>query len=420
MYQPPQHKKVSFEHRSKIRSPRGKPTHKNPEVYSIKQLVVLKSLTSQGSKDGWQDPTYFDIAKSQNKIEHLNVFKTNAITPYVPPKGTSPRRVVISEETSRVIQSQEAMLKSIDQRIKTFRDVNDFVPTIKDLLVYVHKYTKSDLARSTSEVEATIFTGFRWQSSCNPLHNMCKENFRVKDADPRVMELLYENSEYFNARMDFPTAQELTYREFNLFRPTWSDYHPRGEPGHCMSRANEIDEFYVIANRINIMTVSSDTRNVLMLGLVYDFMSYAAEHLNVDTINRKTIMAGRVIMRHEIKRLSEEPEYVELHMLTLIFHAIVDSVRPPVIEREAPPPQEVRTFSVMSTSEGNQETCYGDLSGIDTEDDMEYEEAVDTFDEPNYWEDTSDKTSVPTQPSVTRICSAKTPSHLPNPNKSVT
>ena len=99
-----------------------------------------------------------------------------------------------------------------------------------------------------------------------------------------------------------------------------------------MSRANEIDEFYVIANRINIMRVSSDTRNVLMLGLVYDFMSYAAEHLNVDIINRKTIMAGRVIMRHEIKRLSEEPEYVELHMLTRIFHAIVDSVRPPVRE----------------------------------------------------------------------------------------
>ena len=31
-------------------------------------------------------------------------------------------------------------------------------------------------------------------------------------------------------------------------------------------------------------------------------------------ISEKTTMAGRVIMRHEIKRLSEEPEYVELHM----------------------------------------------------------------------------------------------------------
>ena len=67
----------------------------------------------------------------------------------------------------------------------------------------------------------------------------------MKDADPRVMELLYENREYFNARMDFPTAQKLTYREFNLFRPTWSDCHPRGEPDHYMSRANEIDESYV-------------------------------------------------------------------------------------------------------------------------------------------------------------------------------
>ena len=38
------------------------------------------------------------------------------------------------------------------------------------------------------------------------------------------------------------------------------------------------------------MRVSSDTRNVLMLGLVYDFILYAAEHLNVDIINRKTIV----------------------------------------------------------------------------------------------------------------------------------
>ena len=82
-------------------------------------------------------------------------------------------------------------------------------------------------------------------------------------------------------------------------------------------------------------------------------------------------------------------------MLARIFHAIVDSVCPPVIEREAPPPQEVRTFSVMSTSEGNQETCYGDLSGIDAEDDMDYEEAVDKFDQPYYWEDTSDATISP-------------------------
>ena len=90
---------------------------------------------------------------------------------------------------------------------------------------------------------------------------MCKENFQVKDADPRVMELLYENSEYFNAHMDFPTAQELTYRKFDLFRPTWSDYHPRGEPGHYMSRANEIDEFYVIANRINESVIGYTKRS---------------------------------------------------------------------------------------------------------------------------------------------------------------
>ena len=64
-YQSPQHKRVSFEHRPKIGSPREKPTGKNPEEYFMKQLVVLKSLKSQGSKDGWQDPTYFDNPHSK-------------------------------------------------------------------------------------------------------------------------------------------------------------------------------------------------------------------------------------------------------------------------------------------------------------------------------------------------------------------
>ena len=88
-------------------------------------------------------------------------------------------------------------------------------------------------------------------------------------------------------------------------------------------------------------------------------------------------------------------EYAGLTDISFWTDRYAISVRPPVIEREAPSPQEVRTFSVMSTSEGNQETCYGDLSGIDTEDNMEYEEAVDIFYQPNYWEDTSDATISP-------------------------
>ena len=88
-------------------------------------------------------------------------------------------------------------------------------------------------------------------------------------------------------------------------------------------------------------------------------------------------------------------EYAGLTDISFWTDRYAISVRPPVIEREAPSPQEVRTFSVISTSEGNQETCYGDLPGIDTEDNMEYEEAVDIFYQPNYWEDTSDATISP-------------------------
>ena len=194
----------------------------------------------------------------------------------------------------------------------------------------------------------------------------------------------------------------FTFAEEKRIPVPSNDYNPNG---YTHESANFDGSKIIITKKDDYFRINHDCdRLFALMNLVrnkdlhylitsrMDFMSYAAEHLNVDIINRKTIMAGRVIMPHEIKRLSEDPEYVELHMLPRIFHAIVDSVRPPVIEREAPPPQEVHTFSVMSTSEGNQEACYGDLSSIDTEDDMEYEGAVDTFDQPNYWEDTSDAT----------------------------
>jgi hypothetical protein len=226
--------------------------------------------------------------------------------------------------------------------------------------------------------------------------NICKQNFQVKAGDPRVMELIYKNSGFFNAYVCLPTAEILTFRDFNLFRPQWTDYHERPNPGAYMSRSAYVEDFYEKGNQIHLIQNMPDTRNVLMLGLVYDFMSFAAEHLNVDVVSRRTIMAGRVIMRNDIKLMDADPRYTELHVLTKIFHAIVDSIRPPYIVPLILPPPEVRTFSVMSATVPAPQR-YEDLSGIDTDDDMDLDDALDIFGHPDDWEDTSEASLSPTQ-----------------------
>ena len=159
------------------------------------------------------------------------MFKTSSIKAHVQPRRTSPRQKVVPAEIANALADQEELLEAIDDRVKKFRKLHIFIPTIKDLLLYVHKHQKTDLVTSHDESEAIIFTGFRWQSSCNPLMNMCKQNFQVKEADPRVMQLLYENGDFFKARMRFPEAEELTYRDFNLFQPSVNNYFEMGTPG---------------------------------------------------------------------------------------------------------------------------------------------------------------------------------------------
>ena len=53
--------------------------------------------------------------------------------------------------------------------------------------------------------------------------------------------------------------------------------------------------------------------------------------------------------RSEINEMNEKPEYSELIMLTRLFYAIVDSVRPPYIPPVNDAPSPVRSFSAKIT-----------------------------------------------------------------------
>ena len=78
-YKPPDNKAVSFEQRSKvIGAPRGKPTAKNPEGYSLKQLSMIKEDLKSESVDNWQDPAYFQGSSQQHSNVHMNMLRVQA------------------------------------------------------------------------------------------------------------------------------------------------------------------------------------------------------------------------------------------------------------------------------------------------------------------------------------------------------
>ena len=117
--------------------------------------------------------------------------------------------------------------------------------------------------------------------------------------------------------------------------------------------------------------------------------------MRVSRITRQTIMAARVILRSEINEMNEKPEYSELIMLTRLFYAIVDSIRPPYIPPVNDAPSPVRTFSAMSASVEHQ--FYGDLSGVDTDDEVSLEYAKMIWDKPQEWSDTEESIPSPNQ-----------------------
>ena len=143
------------------------------------------------------------------------------------------------------------------------------------------------------------------------------------------MRLLYENGEYFGANARLPKNVNLAaHRDHNLFCPSGTVYHNIMTPGSYTSGMTDIREYYVFGDKIIVMQ-QRHTRNVLMLGLVYDFMAFVSHRIRDTTNSRIKLRAHRIVSTDRLRTLTAEGVLEHLFMLTRIFYAIIGSIRPP-------------------------------------------------------------------------------------------
>ena len=369
-YKPPIGKNVTFEQRSKLGAPRGQPSARNPEGYSIKQLNMLRDDLKSESVDNWQNPDYFQQSSPQQTHAYMNMLKA---VPGSPAPPTPPRERIFSLEGGSIAQ-----IKIISERCEEFLNHHGYIPKIQNLLVYVNTHPSTSAA-DTSVVykDRKMFVGFRWLSSYHPIFNISRRNWQVKEAHKDVMNLIYANSTFFDARCFPPEDQNnATHLDYNLFDPAGGPHYYLMEPGHYSSSMRSIANYYSCIEIIMRIRVDGEPdtciQHILMLGAVYDIMSYISNRYR-DFDTRQSIQAIRTIVLNEIE--IEALKYPQYSVASDIFRAIASTIRPPPNASPLRPTSSTSTIPRMSTQYPETESD-ADLSGIDTDDDLPLQKAA--------------------------------------------
>ena len=145
---------------------------------------------------------------------------------------------------------------------------------------------------------------------------MNKKNWVVKEAHPKLMILLFENASFFSARAVLPDdLHGMTHEHFNLFDPTGGPHFAHGMIGSYKPSTDDALMHYEYITLI-MRVAHSYTRDILMLGLVYNFMATVSEKFRRPLQSRKILRADRVVLRNEIIRLSMNQPYRGYHTMT--------------------------------------------------------------------------------------------------------
>ena len=127
-----------------------------------------------------------------------------------------------------------------------------------------------------------------------------------------------------------------------------------------------------------------------MLGVVHDFMAFVSKRFRKHIQSRRIIRADRIILRKEITRLSQIQPFVGYHIMTQIFLAITEAIRPPLTRTRFPltPPTKLsRTMYRVEPTHADEISDNPDLSDIKTDSSMDKEiaktimDAVDCYSE---------------------------------------
>ena len=339
--------------------------------------------------------SYFDVNKSTATAAHMNMLRVGPAKECDPTDPPSTPKPVLTDNVETPDTVYKDKVTEIDKRVQDFVEDNKFFPSITEIVFYVSKLRYSDTTLEMRMKETSIFTGFRWTSSIDAIVRMSDENFEVKDADPRVMKLLFQNAEYFGARAWLPIdVDNATHREYNLFNPSGTIYHAIMKPGSYSSGMKDLIDYYALGAKIYLIK-ERRTRNVLMLGLVYDFMAFVSHRIRDTTNSRIKLRAHRLVFAERLREITQDKSYEHLFMLTRIFLAILGSIRPPPYTHQDMEPQTVRPYDRMIASQYQTESEYESLSAAESDTGISIDEAKRLIHEDETWSDTEADTPSP-------------------------
>ncbi len=331
----------------------------NEEIESAKQCVITTThtpdlilpITPFESWGNCQSKPYQPLTKI-NEIESMKILTSNQSQQYTPfpsflptPQPPTPAHHRISAFTMRsktlirvqYLQMQHAR-RHRGSEIKYAEEIHCMPLKTQERyfarsLIHLRYPCNVEYEAEDGGVIST-FTGFGWNPRC-PITGKVIEEMRNPSAS--VMEMVYRVNEIvLNAEVCHATAVKITSREhagsfkIERYMNFIDKWYLQGTPGHYQSTFTSVNDYIEILSRIKIeasdrrrdkdgnIHFAESTIMIILWGLAFDFMSFAATKYKYNLDNEGMILQdSKCQLTNEI--MSHEEEKYEYKDMKNIF-----------------------------------------------------------------------------------------------------
>lgn len=385
--------------RNRAGTPRGKPSTRNPDGFSIKQMNLIRN-----TEDTWHDIGHFRQKETEpeeisqpryNMIQHSDDIESSPrtssskapIKSALLPPSTAYTTVDISQRSAKDdIESQDddeddddndeyspdprpqfsmyrspAELANDDKIITSlitshnaqYPGYSDISPC-EDLIMWLHNTPLGKSRDDIDPVDIPCFIAFGWMSQYPFIHSTSNCRTDVLGGQPGMVSLLYKiNKHYLNADVELPLASAPP-SAYMTFDPATEIYFQSGEIGFYQSRMTDIPTYFATLHALAQSAYPQQVKNMLKLGLYFDFMSYVNRTYNMAFKAGLLVQDKRRALLQELFQFRGHPKYRAETYSIQVFSCLISSVGPtpaprPKLSRAS---RQITTFKGMTQTDG--------------------------------------------------------------------
>jgi hypothetical protein len=332
---------VSKKHRAAVGPARGVISKFNPEGYDDSQVLHIQqlqinaaySVMRQAEKTGeaWlpQEPSPYPAALDSSGLYQINMMSASAPTvnadiasddedddeaPLIDAFDTSGTNIPLSNRTERELRDGLFEIEKVLTGYNgTLREPYGSI-SHHHALMWVYPVRYAGGATNTPYANAPIVTLFNWVQHHDTIRTLSPLRQDVKNAAPRLMRILYSIGKWFlNADVTIPVPQSRTqttvYRAgaFHAFQPQSFPLEQSELDGLYKSTVRQVQTYFDFFEQLDrIANVDTDTKQIVILAMLLDFMSYTAQQLRTHCGSEWTkdeLQQERIAMQIEINTI---------------------------------------------------------------------------------------------------------------------